>query len=222
MSFSPLPAIFLDDLARSAGRPALEVGCGDGRFSAVLAAHGARPWRLDRLPPRRGTVADAVADARALPLADGSLGLLVAANLLRHLWSPRGPEAVPEDWLRCIAPDGRLWIFEDEPVSRPPAARHYRDAMTLLARLDPGGRRPLLPLGRFLARLDAAGRRDGWRHGMAVNATPAAAPGALAELLAGQGGGPEAPGVRLAAAIRREGLSYGPYWWARWSREESA
>ncbi|MHB8079379.1 MAG: class I SAM-dependent methyltransferase, partial [Candidatus Krumholzibacteriia bacterium] len=161
MSFSPLPATFLEDLALIADRPALELGCGDGRFSAVLAAHGARPWRLDRRAPRRGTVADVVADAQALPLPDGSVALLVAANLLRHLWTSRGPLAVPAAWQRCLAPDGRLWIFEDEPVSQPPAARHYREAMTLLARLDPG-RRPPLSLGRFQGPLDDGGRRAGW------------------------------------------------------------
>jgi SAM-dependent methyltransferase len=219
MSFCPLPTIFLDDLAEVSGRPTIELGCGDGRFSALLAARGGRPWRLDRLSPARGTVADVVADARALPLGDGGVALLVAANLLRHLWPSRGSEAVPEGWFRCLAPNGRLWIFEDEPVSRPPAARHYRDAMTLMARLDPGGRRPLLPLGRFLARLDAGDRRAGWRHGMAANETAIEAPEALALLLGGQGGGPEAPGVRLAAAIRRDGISYGPYWWARWTAE---
>jgi SAM-dependent methyltransferase len=222
MSFCPLPAIFLEDLVLTADRPAIEVGCGDGRFSTVLAARGVRPWRLDRIPPRRGTVADAVADVRALPLPDGSVALLVAANLLRHLWPARGSEAVPETWRRCLAPDGRLWIFEDEPVSRPPAARHYRDAMTLLARLDPGGRRPLLTLGRFLARLDAGARREGWRHGMATNEAIVEDPGALTRLLGGQGGGPEAPGVRLAAAIRRDGISYGPFWWARWTGEDLA
>lgn len=221
MSFSPLPATFLEDLALNGDRPALELGCGDGRFSTVLAAQGARPWRLDRLAPRRGTVADVVADACALPVPDGSIGLLVAANLLRHLWATRGPVALPEAWLRGLAPDGRLWIFEDEPVSRPPAARHYRDAMTLLARLDPG-RRPLLSLGRFLTRLDGEGRRAGWQHGMAANATAVEAPESLARLLAGQGGGPEAPGVRLADAIRREGISYGPFWWARWTAEAGA
>jgi len=222
MSFCPLPKIFLDDLTHLADRPAIEVGCGDGRFSSVLAAHGARPWRLDRIPPRRGTIADAVADARALPLRDGSVALLVAANLLRHLWPARGPAAVPEAWRRCLAPDGRLWIFEDEPVSSPPVARHYREAMTLLARLDPGRRRALLPLGRFLARLDAGGRREGWRHGMAANEAVVAAPEALARLVGGQGGGPAAPGPRLAAAIRRDGISYGPYWWARWTGEAQA
>jgi hypothetical protein len=129
---------------------------------------------------------------------------------------------VPEAWRRCLAPDGRLWIFEDEPVSRPPAARHYRDAMTLLARLDPGGRRPLLTLGRFLTRLDADVRREGWRHGMATNEAIVADPGALMRLLGGQGGGPEAPGVQLVAAIRRDGISYGPYWWARWTGEDLA
>lgn len=222
MSFSPLPAIFLEDLALIAGRPAVEVGCGDGRFSAVLQTHGVRPWRFDRRAPRRGTIAQVAAEARALPLADGSVALLVAANLLRHLWSARGGEALPEAWHRCLAPDGRLWIFEDEPVSRPPAARHYRDAMTLLARLDPQGRRPLLSLGQFLGRLDAAGRRNGWQHGMAGNEMTIDAPEALAVLLAGEGGDTRAPGARLAAAIRRDGLSYGPYWWARWTREGTA
>ena len=61
---------------------------------ALLAAAGARPWRVDHRSPRAGTVADIVADALAPPLVPGSIRFLVAANLLRQLWPLAGGLAV--------------------------------------------------------------------------------------------------------------------------------
>jgi len=232
MSFSPLPRTFLDDLRACRPDRVIEAGCGDGRFSAVLAACGVRPWRLDRRPPARGTVADAAADARELPLADGSCDLLVAANLLRQLWPLAGGAAVPPDWRRCLAAGGKLWIFEDEPSSRPAAARNYRDLQRFLAEVAPESRRPLLPRSRFVGRLGAE-RRDGrWAWGDAWNETGVDNLEAVLQLLrgtAGRGGGrpaaaagavgPAAVGeaARLEGSLRRSGLSYGRFWWARWT-----
>lgn len=217
MSFAPLPPIFLDDLRGCAAGPLVELGCGDGVFTAELRAHGASPLCLDRLPPRAGTVAAVVAEAADLPFRDGSVSLLVAANLLRHLGPrPRG-EAVPPAWRRCLAPGGRLWIFEDEPVSRPAAARHYRDAARLLARIQPWGRGPLLPNRDFVAHLGAEARSRQWQSGEAVNTTSAREPEALVRLLLGSAGAAGGEAGRLAEAIGRDGLSYGKYWWARWA-----
>ncbi len=217
MSFSPLPATFLDDLRRSRGRPCCELGCGDGAFSRVLAGLGLTPLRLDRRAPWAGSVADVVADAGALPLRSGSVALLVAANLLRHLWPPRERRPVPDDWCRCLAGDGVLWILEDEPAARPPAARNYRDAMAFLARIDPRGRGPLLPAAVFGARLGGPGATGGWTVGSGPNRLAPERPEALAALLEGEGSHGAGEGARIAAAIRRDGLAYGACWWARWT-----
>ncbi len=217
MSYTPLPEIFLEDLKRSGPGAGVELGCGEGRFTRLLTAAGARPVCLDRRAAWAGTIADVVADARSLPLREASVSLLVAAGLLRHLWPLPGGLACPTDWIRCLAPGGALWIFEDEPLSHPPAARHFRDAMAFLARVAPDVRRPLLPLATFRRRWRANAPGQ-WRHGCAMNEFAPDDVEVLASLLEGEHGSTDSPGARLAAAIRRDGLSYGHYWWARLER----
>jgi SAM-dependent methyltransferase len=223
MSFSPLPTTLLEELAGRRGEPVVELGCGDGRLSALLEARGCAVWRLDRRPPWHGSAAQVVADAGALPLGEGSVGLLICANLLRHLWPPPGGRVVPDDWRRCLRAGGALFILEDEPRSRPAAVRHYRDLQAFLARVDPGGRRPLLPRQRFEARLARSGERGGWRTGAGRNRYPADRRAAAA-LLRGTGTGTrdggEGEAARLARAIARDGLDYGEYWWACWNGAE--
>ncbi len=211
----------------------VELGCGDGQFSRLLQAEGARPWRLDRRAPAAGSVADIVADALCLPLVPGSVDLLVAANLLRHLWPLPEPHPAPRTWQQCIARGGCLYIFEDEPLQQPAAARNYCRLQSFLARLLPESRCPLLPRADFTARLprEGLGRRQ-WRLGYQQNRWPADATAAMA-LLRGEGDHTVMPSERslrgrqkksdealaLIADIARDGLSYGAYWWARWSPE---
>ncbi len=231
MSFFPLPTTLLEDLARFRGEPIVELGCGDGCFSAVLAAAGASLWRMDRRPPWAGSAADLVADARLLPFPTGGIGLLICANLLHQLWPPGGVRPVPDEWRRCLRPGGVLFLLEDEPTQSTPAAHNYMELQAFLARVAPQLRRPLLPRGRFLKRLRVAGELEGWRHGQARNDYTADA-GAVASWLRGSAGtgaagpGRQAPGgnegVRLAEALERDGLGYGDYWWARWSSGEGA
>ncbi len=215
MSFFPLPRTFLDDLSPRPAR-VVELGCGDGRFTAVLRERGLRPLGLDRRSRRQGSAADVVADAVRLPLPDGGVDLLVAANLLRQVWPPGPSAAVPPGWLRCLRPGGLLYIFEDEPGGRPAAARNYRDLQRFLSLLAPGRRRPLLARARFARRLGAGAA--GWTLGRARNRWPVDA-GRVAAWLDTLGGGPEGEAARLAAAIRDRGLDYGTYWWARYRAE---
>jgi SAM-dependent methyltransferase len=229
MSFFPLPTTLLEDLARFRGEPIVELGCGDGRLSAVLVAAGASLWRVDRRPPWAGSTADLVADARRLPFPAGRISLLICANLLRQLWPPRAGSPVPEEWRHCLRPGGVLFLLEDEPTASTPAAHNYRELQAFLARVAPQIRRPLLPRRRFLKRLRAEGELDDWRHGQARNDYPADA-GEVASWLrssaeaGGTGSGRSEPGrhegIQLAEALERGGLGYGDYWWARWSSGE--
>jgi SAM-dependent methyltransferase len=231
MSFFPLPTTLLEDLARFRGEPIVELGCGDGRFSAVLMAAGAALWRVDRRPPWIGSAADLVADARMLPFKSGRIGLLVCANLLRQLWPPVSDRPVPDEWRRCLRPGGVLFLLEDEPTANPPAASHYRELQAFLARVAPQIRRPLLPRRRFLKRLSNAGELHSWRHGQRRNDYPADV-GVVSSWLRSSAGAGETrtgqqatgndEGVRLAAALERDGLCYGDYWWARWSSGEGS
>ncbi|MBD3221795.1 hypothetical protein GF314_11195 [bacterium] len=219
MPFCPLPATFSDDLATRGPTGVLELGAGEGAFARVLAGHGVEAWTLDRRGPRLGVRPDVVADALAPPFGP-TFGVVVAANLLRQVWedvAATGPVA----WRSLLAPGGVIWVLEDEPAEAPPAARNYRDYQRLLARLQPGSRGALLAAERFEAarrRWDWPGR---WEQGASENRWPADRD-AVVELLAS--GDPEPGGevAGLLASIRRSGLSYGRYWWARWQAEDEA
>ena len=116
MSFWPFPKIILDELrAGLVHGVGIEIGAGDGRLTRRLAESGIPLHAVD-LRPMSGLCADAC----ALPFGRGSLGLVVAGNLLRHL-----RESARENFLveagGVLAIDGRLLLIEDDPRSRIPA-----------------------------------------------------------------------------------------------------
>ena len=217
MPFCPLPATFLDDLHARKAADVLELGCGDGRLTALLKAEGARPWTLDRAGPLSGARPHVRGDALRPPLRPGRFALVVAANLLRHLWPAVRAEG-PLAWRQLLAPGGVLWILEDEPLLDPPAARHYARLQEWLARLDPQGRRPLLPQQRFVQRSRRWRWPGHWHCGQQENRWPLAHEQVLAWLAGGQ---PRSGGeiARLCDDIARDGLSCGHCWWARWTPE---
>ena len=218
MPFCPLPATFADDIRRLAGRGVLELGSGDGTMTRLLADLGADPVTVDRRPAAAGCPARIRGDVLAPPLR-GGFGVVVAANLLRHVW-PAVRRGGPEAWRDLVAPGGCLWILEDEPAALPPPVRHYRDLQDLLARLDPVHRRPLLASSEFQRcrrRWNWPGR---WRDGDQANAWPVDADGVVAWLA--QGGRTAGGEVdELCRAIAADGLAYGRAWWSRWRPEEA-
>jgi len=221
MPFTPLPATFVEDLRpfgplRAGCHEVLELGSGDGLFADLLRREGVEPVTLDRRRRATGAAPVICGDALEPPLR-ARFRVVVAANLLRHLW-PRVRANGPRRWRDLVAPDGCLWIFEDEPLANPPAARHYRDLQALLAGLDPRTRGPLLASGEFRrqrCRWDWTGR---WRDGTAVNHWPLSAPRIVEFLSAGLTGA-DGDAARLVAAIGRDGVTCGRYWWSRWQPE---
>jgi SAM-dependent methyltransferase len=218
MPFTPLPKTFLEDLKRTRLGQVVELGCGSGLFTAQLRRCGAQPLAIDRRPRGAGNHADVAADALALPLRRASVDLLVAGNLLRHLWPLADDRPVPYWWYDVLAPSGVLYVFEDEPVAAPRPARNYRDLQAFLARLQPESRRPLLPLKAFSSR--CRGPDDsGWSFGEAENHWPISRQDVLSWLRRPNMEA-EHEASALVAAIADEGLSYGRFWWARWCRED--
>lgn len=216
MSFSPLPDILRSDLARLRGEVVLELGAGDGRFTQALAAEGVDVVCLDRrFPAAAGGIAG---DALALPLRPGAVGVIVAANLLHLLGGVADAAAAATAWTDCLAPDGCLHVLQDDPWADTPARRNDRKLREWLARLVPSRGR-LISLQEWRDALAAGGDLAGWSFGRELNrAAPPQRETALA-LLRGEGGEPDRPTAALAAAIARDGIDYGWYWWARWRGE---
>src|SRR3954447_22162510 len=99
--------------ARAAGAAAgrvLDLGCGTGYGSAILAAGGARGVvGVDRSPSAIAHAAAqhpgryVIADAGALPFADAAFDLVVALELIEHLVRP---EVLVGEMRRVLAADG--------------------------------------------------------------------------------------------------------------------
>lgn len=217
MSFSPLPDLFLEHLEStrlSSGR-FLDLGCGDGSFSASLNRFGVRGLGLDRRGTELGTAAEVVGDVGRVPLRRRSQELVVAANLFRHIVSTDPLTPFLAHWQELLVPGGALFLFEDEPAERPGPAANYRDLQRFLGQLMPESRGPLMARAEFERCYGVCGNGGRWVFGSCRNEWPLAQDPIL-ELLAGDGQARTGEPVRLLRSIERDGIAYGDYWWACW------
>jgi SAM-dependent methyltransferase len=99
-------------------RNAIDVGCGQGHWTRVIASAfpGASILGIDREPEwiriaceRDAPIRYAVGTAERLPVADAAVDLVTAQTLLIHVADPR---AVLAEMARVLAPGGRLWLNE--------------------------------------------------------------------------------------------------------------
>jgi SAM-dependent methyltransferase len=112
--YSLLGAELAADLDRRygplAGQTLLDLGCGPGYYTAALRARGAEVVPVDNsaeelgAQPPEGAL---LADARALPLPDGSIDGVVCSNLLEH--TPDAP-AVLREIERVLRPGGWAYV----------------------------------------------------------------------------------------------------------------
>lgn len=103
------------------GSKVLDIGCGPGFFSLLLASLGLKVTAADYsegmlekakdLLNRNGyhNVEFCRADAQHLPFADASFDAVVSRNLV---WNLEDPGAAYKEWLRVLKPGGKLFVFD--------------------------------------------------------------------------------------------------------------
>lgn len=106
--------------------PALEIGCGNGALFEVIGLH--RVLGLDHcaegLALTRGrfpSVPLICGDACDLPLADESVGVVVAQHVIEHLPSY---DTACREWLRVLRPGGMLLLLTPNAVFCDPSVFH--------------------------------------------------------------------------------------------------
>jgi SAM-dependent methyltransferase len=111
------------------GRLTLDLGCGEGRLSRVLAAAGHRMVGVeasDALAEAARAAAPDIpvhaADAAALPLEDGSVDLVVASMVLMNL---DDLDRAMKEVARVLAPGGRLCASLVHPFNSPKAGHYF-------------------------------------------------------------------------------------------------
>ncbi len=215
MAFSPLPTRFTDILADLDPdcSTVLELGSGEGHFQALVAGQGQTCLGMDIRQPLSSTGCDLVGDARRPPLKPGSVSVLVAANLVRHLVPRHKLGQYVASWRALLKPGGSLFIFEDEPSQATRPERNFRDLQAFLAQLMPESRGPLMPLKRF-QQLVTVEPADGWSFGQQFNHETIDA-AAVVEFLSGGDGVASGLVGGLIKSIGRDGLAPGHFWWAQ-------
>ena len=103
------------------GASVLDIGCGPGFFSLLLASLGMNVTASDYAEEMLKKAKDLLnrsgfynvefcrADAQFLPFADASFDAVVSRNLV---WNLEDPELAYKEWLRVLKPGGKLFIFD--------------------------------------------------------------------------------------------------------------
>jgi SAM-dependent methyltransferase len=164
----PVAERFVDWLDVPAGRAWLDVGCGTGALTAAIAQRAA-PASVTALDLSAEFAASAandlddrrvvflVGDARALPLADAQMDVVVSGLVLNFL---ADPVAAIAEWRRTARPGGTIAVFVWDYADAMEPIRAFWDAAIELA---PGDGRPTRPSGSRSATRRACGARSATR-----------------------------------------------------------
>jgi SAM-dependent methyltransferase len=113
---------------------ALDIGCGDGKFTRALTALAKNVGGIDvkanKIAEAREAAADAgasvdfkVGSGDALPYGDASFDVVAFSNSLHHMPNPR---TALDEAIRVLRPDGLLYVMEPVP------AGNYHEATKLV------------------------------------------------------------------------------------------
>lgn len=219
MPFAPLPTTFLKSLHKLAGSGAavLDLGCGEGSFTELIQCPGVHLFGLDNSIPSCAQNTHVLGNALMPPILPGSIDLLLASNLVRHLLPSDPKGRFLKMWQDLLKPGGMLVVFEDEPAGDPQAVRNYRDVQLFLARLVGVSRGPLLSSNNFLELVSTSDNPKSWEVGLEKNSVTADVEIVLG-FLAGSSGQVSVGVEDLMQRIKNSGLEYGHYWWAKWEK----
>ncbi len=181
---------------------------------ALVEAQGKHCLGLDLRHPVTGAVCNLVGDARRAPIRPGTVRLLVAANLVRHVLPRHKLGEHVAHWRSLLKSGGMLFIFEDEPSQSSAGVRNFKDLQAFLAQLMPEARGPLLSQEKFRHLVGAPTVPEGWTFGFQRNEETINASEVMRFLSAGDGAA-EGGVAKLIRAIGRDGLDPGQYWWAQ-------
>jgi SAM-dependent methyltransferase len=113
------------------GKRVLDAGCGTGYGSKILARGGGEVVGVDidstALDAARDSGGESVtfevADARALPFADGEFDVAVCFEVIEHV---KDPESILDELRRVIRPDGLLVASSPNRDVYPPGNPHHK------------------------------------------------------------------------------------------------
>jgi len=136
----------ISEIAGETPLDALDIGCGTGFLSLLLAAQGHHVTGVDVAPAmlaearvkaaQRGLAVNFVeADAEALSLRDSSLDLIIERHVL---WTLPHPETALDQWRRLLRSGGRLVLIEGcwGPMERRDEYAEIHDRLPLFGGRD--------------------------------------------------------------------------------------
>ncbi len=212
MAFIPLPGVLVNDFLKNPNAVVVELGSGNSFFSEVVKAY-TQIIQLDLAPSCNSNFTQVKADAAEIPFRKASVDIMLVPNLWRHL---KCRLKLLDYWQYFLSDSGAIYILEDDTESSNIAESNYQELQSLFCRIGPTWRGELISFSDGVDSILSTAKEDSlWCFGSAKNSYQV---NSLEKLLAMLSNLPDTPN-QLIDSIKEHGLSYGHYWWARYSKE---